>query len=556
MSELSSTIVGTAPAVDVGTTLGSYELVAVLGRGAMGCVYRARHIRLGREVAIKVLNPEYVARPDVVERFFREARVVNDIDHEHIVEVTDFVEAPGLAYLVMELLEGTSLRELMAQRGRKYPPLSRILRIVTQVCEALEAAHEKGVVHRDLKPDNIFVVERDGADFVKVLDFGVAKLRDPVDNAATSAGMVLGTPHYMAPEQALGRDVDRRADIWAAGVVLYELLSGSVPFTAPSFVELAIFIREQPQKALPRRTPRGERIPAWLGAVLTKTLEKRPDDRFESMSALARALHAPRRRRSIVRPRRLLAAVASAAVVATGAVVALRFGVPRNLGAALEPGRRLVRELASAAPAVPSPSSDATGTPISPAIPSPTASPTASPSGTSSATSTSSAPTTSQRPATSTSAAPAASQRPAPSTSAAPAASPRQATTSRATPSSRPATSTSAAPTTSPRPATTSRATPPSRTGSGPGSQQRGAVELLIRSSPPGASVVRLDTGQRLGKTPLRVNVARKAAEVWLRLTLDGYKQVKFAVDLRRDNTANVALHGVAKKPKVARRRR
>ncbi|WP_242338173.1 serine/threonine-protein kinase [Anaeromyxobacter sp. SG66] len=551
MSELSSTIVGTAPAVDVGTTLGSYELVAVLGRGAMGCVYRARHIRLGREVAIKVLNPEYVARPDVVERFFREARVVNDIDHEHIVEVTDFVEAPGLAYLVMELLEGTSLRELMAQRGRKYPPLSRILRIVTQVCEALEAAHEKGVVHRDLKPDNIFVVERDGADFVKVLDFGVAKLRDPVDNAATSAGMVLGTPHYMAPEQALGRDVDRRADIWAAGVVLYELLSGSVPFTAPSFVELAIFIREQPQKALPRRTPRGERIPAWLGAVLTKTLEKRPDDRFESMSALARALHAPRRRRSIVRPRRLLAAVASAAVVATGAVVALRFGVPRNLGAALEPGRRLVRELASAAPAVPSPSSDATGTPISPAIPSPTA----SPSGTSSATSTSSAPAASPRPGTSASAAPTTSQRPAPSTSVAPAASPRP-TTSRATPPSRPATSTPAAPATSQRPATTSRATSPSRTTSASGPQQRGSVELLIRSSPPGASVVRLDTGQRLGKTPLRVNVARKAAEVWLRLTLDGYKQVKFAVDLRRDNTANVALHGVAKKPKVARRRR
>jgi serine/threonine-protein kinase len=504
MSETSSTIVGTAPTVDVGTALGSYELVGLLGRGAMGCVYRARHIRLGREVAIKVLNPEYVARPDVVERFFREARVVNDIDHEHIVEVTDFVELPGLAYLVMELLDGTSLRELMAQRGRKYPPLNRMLRIVTQVCEALEAAHEKGVVHRDLKPDNIFVVERDGADFVKVLDFGVAKLRDPVDHAATSAGMVLGTPHYMAPEQALGRDVDRRADVWAAGVVLYELLSGTVPFTAPSFVELAIFIREQPQKALPRRTPRGERIPAWLAAVVTKSLEKRPDDRFESMAALAKALRASRRRRTIVRSRRLLAAAASAAIVATGAAVAVRFGAPRDLGAALEPGRRLVRELASGAHTGPSPSSDATGTSISPPAPnpSPPATPTASPTATPSPTSTSAASATSQRPAT------------------------------------------------------TSRATSPSRTRSASGPQQRGAVELLIRSSPPGASVVRLDTGQRLGKTPLRVNVARKAAAVWLRMTLDGHKPVKFAVDLRRDNTANVTFHGVAKKPKAARRRR
>ncbi|WP_242344961.1 serine/threonine-protein kinase [Anaeromyxobacter terrae] len=502
MSEISSTVVGTAPTVDVGTALGSYELVGLLGRGAMGCVYRARHIRLGREVAIKVLNPEYVARPDVVERFFREARVVNDIDHEHIVEVTDFVEAPGLAYLVMELLEGASLRELMTQRGRKYPPLNRMLRIMTQVCEALEAAHEKGVVHRDLKPDNIFVVERDGADFVKVLDFGVAKLRDPVDHAATSAGMVLGTPHYMAPEQALGRDVDRRADIWAAGVVLYELLSGKVPFTAPSFVELAIFIREQPQKALPRRTPRGERIPAWLAAVLTKSLEKRPDDRFESMATLAKALRAPRRRRTIVRSRSLLAAVASAAIVATGAAVAVRFGVTRNLGAALESGRTLVRELESEARTDPSPSSDATGTSIPPpsSISPPTA--TRSPAGTSSPTSTSVAPATSQRPAT------------------------------------------------------TSRATSPSRTMSASGPQQRGAVELVIRSSPPGASVVRLDTGQRLGKTPLRVNVARKAAAVWLRMTLDGYRPVKFAVDLRKDNTANVPLHGVAKKPKVARRRR
>jgi serine/threonine-protein kinase len=214
------------------------------------------------------------------------------------------------------------------------------------VCEALEAAHEKGVVHRDLKPDNIFVVERDGADFVKVLDFGVAKLRDPVDHAATSAGMVLGTPHYMAPEQALGRDVDRRADVWAAGVVLYELLSGTVPFTAPSFVELAIFIREQPQKALPRRTPRGERIPAWLAAVVTKSLEKHPDDRFESMAALAKALRPPKRS-----GRRAGCLDRSPAVLAAGGIALLvRSGLPARAASALSSRWAALRSSPTAEP--------------------------------------------------------------------------------------------------------------------------------------------------------------------------------------------------------------
>ncbi|HEY6003062.1 MAG TPA: serine/threonine-protein kinase, partial [Anaeromyxobacter sp.] len=295
----------TAAEVDLGQTLGSFEIVALLGKGAMGRVFRARHVRLGREVAIKVLNSEFVARPDVVQRFFREARVVNDIDHEHIVEVTDFVESPGLAYLVMELLDGQSLREIMKQKGRKYPPLRRVLGIMAQLCDALEAAHDKGVVHRDLKPDNIFVVQRGGADFVKVLDFGVAKLRDSVDDMETSAGVILGTPLYMSPEQALGRGIDRRADVWSAGVVLYELLAGAVPFTAPSFVELAMRIREQPPKPLPARTPRRERIPPWLAAVVMRCLEKHPEDRYRSMAALGDALRARARPRAASRSFRL-----------------------------------------------------------------------------------------------------------------------------------------------------------------------------------------------------------------------------------------------------------
>lgn len=326
--------------VDVGSTLGSFELVGLLGKGAMGRVFRGRHVRLGREVAVKVLNPEFVARPDVVHRFFREARVVNDIDHEHIVEVTDFVETPGLAYLVMELLDGASLRELMKKKGRKYPPLKRIVGIMAQVCDALEAAHEKGVFHRDLKPDNIFVVERSGADFVKVLDFGVAKLRDSVDDQETSAGVILGTPLYMSPEQALGKEIDRRADVWSAGVVLYELLAGAVPFTAPSFVELAMRIREEPPKPLPAKTPRKERIPRWLADVVMRCLEKRPEDRYRSMAAVGEALRDRAKPRRAARPLRLLAPALAAGVIIALGVAAVRLGALRRGEAALDEARR------------------------------------------------------------------------------------------------------------------------------------------------------------------------------------------------------------------------
>jgi serine/threonine-protein kinase len=506
MSDSSPTQLGTGPIeTDVGTELGSYELVGLLGKGAMGTVYRARHVLLGREVAIKVLSPEYVARPEIVQRFFREARVVNDIDHEHIVEVTDFIEAPGLAYIVMELLEGASLRDLMAERGRKYPPVKRIVGLMSQLCEALEAAHAKGVVHRDLKPDNVFVVKRDGDDFVKVLDFGVAKLSD-LDHTATSAGMILGTPHYMSPEQALGHEVDPHTDVWAAGVVLYELLSGQVPFTAPSFVELAMQIREQPPKPLPRRTPRGERIPPSVAAVVTRCLEKKPGDRFKSMESLAEALRTPRRRRVAV-PRRWLAAAAAAAIVAAGiAFVALRPGFARQIGAAIRSSWKSVPKLAPTAPTSP------------PAQP--------------------------ER-----SAAVSGAESKAPPTPTSPPAHPERSAAAGGAESKGTPTKSS------------TRATPAPRTSTGPMSPQRlvatlRTVELILRSSPPGAAVVRLDTGQRLGKTPLKLNVARKEAVIWIQMRLEGHAPVKFAVDLRKDNTANVTFRSSAKTTKASRSRR
>ncbi len=469
-----------------GSTLGSYEIVGLLGQGAMGRVYRARHARLGREVAIKVLNPELVQNADVVQRFFREARVVNEIDHRNIVEVTDFVEQPGLAYLVMELLDGESIRDLMGRRGRKYPQIKRIVAIMRQVCDALEAAHAKGVVHRDLKPDNVFIVKRDGDDFVKVLDFGVAKLRGGGDDlAATTTGMIIGTPHYMAPEQALGREVTRAADIWAAGVVIYELLAGCVPFSGASFVELAMQIREQPPKPLPAKTPRGERIPDWLALVVAKCLEKKPAERHRSMAALGEALategasvgasgQSPSRALAAVR--KLAKAGVVLAVLAGLVGLAARTDLPARARTTWERARRGLQTIVGQRTATP--------------------------------------------PATEPRSAP---ERPKPPAPAAPETRPAVAEPTPARPAAAPAPVSKPAPK---RPAT---------------------VALNLRSTPPGARVTRLDTGERLGRTPLRVNVARKAASVWIQMALDGYQPIKFTVDRTRDNTANVTFPGVRK---------
>ena len=469
----------TAPAeIGPGSELGSWRLVSLLGEGAMGRVWRAEHVRLGRASAIKVLNPEYVARPDVVQRFFREARVVNDVDHEHIVEVTDFVESPGLAYLVMELLEGESLRAIMKRRGRRWPPIRRIVAIMAQICDALEAAHAKGVVHRDLKPDNVFVVSRRGDDFVKVLDFGVAKLRDAVDGAATATGMILGTPLYMAPEQAGGREVDARADVWAAGVVLYELLSGAVPFRADGFVELVAKLREQAPPPLPPRTPRRERIPPELAAAAMKCLEKRPGDRFRSMAALAEALRAVGGARAAGRSRRLLGVAALAALLAAGAAAAVSAGVPGRVVAAFAGAwRGLVARMSMERPP----------SPVTPQPQPPASGPAAR-----------------------------VERETAPSA-------PQGVRGEHGGPGGHAA-----------RPAAPAPAVP--------------SVELSLRSTPAGALIERLDTGQRLGKTPSRVKVARKASVVWIRLSLDGYEPVKFAVSLKKDGAANVTLHRAARK--------
>ena len=252
----------TSRAYSIGTILGSYRLVKQIGAGGMGRVFIAEHVRLGRQVALKILRSELSGNIEAIKRFFAEARAVNRIRHENIIEISDFVEDPlGSSFYIMELLHGIELRVLEDREG--VLPIARALAIVLQVCRGVGAAHAAGVIHRDLKPDNIFLIERDGRpDFVKLLDFGVAKLTSAtIDDASTyktSAGMVVGTPDYMAPEQALGQVVDHRADIYSIGVILFELVVGRRPFVARTAREVMVqhMVTPAPRPASPQPTGR------------------------------------------------------------------------------------------------------------------------------------------------------------------------------------------------------------------------------------------------------------------------------------------------------------
>ncbi|HYO54821.1 MAG TPA: serine/threonine-protein kinase [Archangium sp.] len=278
-----------------GDILGSYRLERLLGEGSMGQVFQARHVRLGRQVALKVLRSAFARDGGFVQRFFQEARAVNQINHEHIVEIFDFIEdAPnGRVYCVMELLRGQPLSALL-----KEEPLSvtRIRRMMVQVCAALGAAHQLGVVHRDVKPDNLFVTHKGGqADFVKVLDFGVAKLLTAEATSGTLDGTLIGTPTYMPPEQAAGLPVDPRADIYAVGTVLYEMLRGQPPFQAPNFGQLMVKILTEPPPPLPSHTPAGEPVPQALAQLALRCLAKEPEARPQQLSEVITALLAETR---------------------------------------------------------------------------------------------------------------------------------------------------------------------------------------------------------------------------------------------------------------------
>jgi tRNA A-37 threonylcarbamoyl transferase component Bud32 len=277
----------------VGVTLADrYEILRRIGEGGMGAVYEGRHTVLGKRIAVKVLLEKFHEKTELVARLLQEARLASAIGHENIVDVTDFgTTTDGRSYVVMEFLEGESLAEVVM---RDAPlPLERCLRIVRQVASALGAAHEKGIVHRDVKPENVFLLRRGEQDFVKVVDFGVSKAvrsrEDGVDLLRlTRTGMVLGTPLYMSPEQARGgEDVDARVDIWAVGVMLYECLTGEVPFRANNY--LGVISQVLTQEVQPPSQLRPELgIPAAMEAVVMHAMEKDRDRRYQRMADLER----------------------------------------------------------------------------------------------------------------------------------------------------------------------------------------------------------------------------------------------------------------------------
>src|SRR5262249_52569801 len=249
--------------LQIGQHLGSYEITALLGEGGMGQVCRARDDKLKRDVAVKILPDEFSRDADRLSRFQREAEMLASLNHANIAAIYDLQQANGLRFLVLELVEGQTLGERMSAGPI---PMDEALTIVKQICEALEAAHEKGIVHRDLKPANVKITPEG---VVKVLDFGLAKamagpLANPVLSnsptlslAATQAGVILGTAAYMSPEQAKGKSVDKRADIWAFGVVLYEMLTGRALYSGETVSETMahVMMKDPDWDALPANTP-------------------------------------------------------------------------------------------------------------------------------------------------------------------------------------------------------------------------------------------------------------------------------------------------------------
>jgi serine/threonine-protein kinase len=268
-----------------------YRVIRKLGEGGMGSVYLAEHVVIEKKFALKVLAPELCRRSDLVARFLQEARSASRIGHENVIDIMDFGQSPdGLVYIAMEFLDGKDLGEIV--RGKGAMDWAEARGIVLQICRALRAAHDKGIVHRDMKPENIFLIQREGQPhFVKILDFGIAKVMglDPNGPRLTRTGMIFGTPEYMAPEQAEGKDTDHRADIYAVGCIMYHLITGQTPFVAESFMTmLTKHLMEEPVPPSARRPDLV--ITPEMDALVLKALEKDRDNRWQSMAELLEAV--------------------------------------------------------------------------------------------------------------------------------------------------------------------------------------------------------------------------------------------------------------------------
>lgn len=285
------------PLLVVNTLLGQvldqrYRLDQILGYGGMGVVYRATHVKTRRERAVKVLHPEMVEKEGMLRRFQTEAVAASMIKSDKAVEIVDFqVTADNLAYLVMEMVEGSVLRELIPEGGMEP---ERAVEIICQICEAVHAAHEKKIIHRDLKPDNVIVRRTGVQDFVKVLDFGIAKLRESdqsdVQAPQTKIGTIMGTPQYMSPEQCRGVSSEKltpASDVYSIGIIAYEMLCGRPPFEGKNALELIDKHKHEPPTHLKHIK---SNLPIGLATVVMRGLAKMPEDRWESAEKLAQEL--------------------------------------------------------------------------------------------------------------------------------------------------------------------------------------------------------------------------------------------------------------------------
>ena len=275
----------------LGRTLAEkYLIEKLIKHGGMGSVYLGKHVLMDKTVAIKVLKPSLALDNDVVARFSREAKAASRISHPHAVSVTDFGEDEnGIVFLVMEYLDGRTLKEVIKSGGPM--PLERVVEIVRQVAGALDAAHEQGVVHRDLKSDNIMLTQTNGGEWAKVLDFGIAKIQQQQgyrDVDLTAPNLVIGTPQYMSPEQcSMSGPLDARCDVYSLGIIVYEMLAGRVPFTGES---PTVIMMKQVQDAPPSILEARSDLPVEVGNILRRALAKQPQDRFQSAGDLSKAL--------------------------------------------------------------------------------------------------------------------------------------------------------------------------------------------------------------------------------------------------------------------------
>ena len=285
--------------LSTGQVVGGHRIEGVAGRGGMGVVYRATDLALNRVVALKLIAPELAEDPEFRQRFKRESEIAASLDHPNVIPIYHAGEEEGLLYVTMRFVDGTDLRELIAQQGRLEP--ARAARIVTQVATALDAAHARGLVHRDIKPANVLI--GGNGEHAYLTDFGLTKQASS-QTGLTKTGMMVGTLDYIAPEQLQGQPVDARADIYALGCVLYQAVTGQVPFprdTEPA--KMWAHMGEPP----PRATAVAPRLPAQFDEVITRSMAKQPDDRYLSAGDLGRAAQAAAQGQLLTRAERSVA---------------------------------------------------------------------------------------------------------------------------------------------------------------------------------------------------------------------------------------------------------